>query len=236
MLKLVTSLFIATLNFSPITLLSVAPVTLTTMAMSNPIMNEDSLYPGTAVNRMNSIRDRVKELDGQLNGNWEDVRLKILSAGGLKDLRSTRPGEGYTGHSFNDFNHCALTAMKLNNADNENRGKVSGIHFSNALGNGIRIASLSDHGDGGSWSTCIIGAGNEEGPSDVAHLQFQSRVAFYMVWSPNDDYSTFVLIDDDGKYLAKGKPSGEITPTIRERAMNYKVFENSKYSKEALNI
>lgn len=36
---------------------------------------------------------------------------------------------------------------------------------------------------GGSWSTCMIGA-NKSPPQDVAHLQFKSRVAFKLVWSP----------------------------------------------------
>ena len=49
------------------------------------------------------------------------------------------PGQGYTGHSFNDFNHCDLTAMAGDVAHNENEGKVSGIHFSNKLGRGIEV-------------------------------------------------------------------------------------------------
>jgi hypothetical protein len=36
---------------------------------------------------------------------------------------------------------------------------------------------------GGSWSTCMIGA-NKSPPQDVADLQFKSRVAFKLVWSP----------------------------------------------------
>lgn len=36
---------------------------------------------------------------------------------------------------------------------------------------------------GGSWSTCMYGA-NQTPPQDVAHIQFQSRIAFKLVWSP----------------------------------------------------
>ena len=36
---------------------------------------------------------------------------------------------------------------------------------------------------GGSWSTCMIGS-NKSPPQDVAHLQFKSRIAFKLVWSP----------------------------------------------------
>ena len=40
-----------------------------------------------------------------------DVNPIFLDSGGLKDLSGARPGAGYTGHSFNDFNHCDLTTM-----------------------------------------------------------------------------------------------------------------------------
>jgi hypothetical protein len=75
-------------------------------------MTVDSAYPGTAVERMLAVRVRVKELTEQdLDGKWEDVRRKILWAGGLRDLPEAIPGQGYTGHSFNDFNHVDLTCM-----------------------------------------------------------------------------------------------------------------------------
>ncbi len=54
------------------------------------------------------------------------VRL-LLWAGGLRDLPNARPGEGYTGHSFNDHNHCDLTAMLETFSTNENKGQVQGI-------------------------------------------------------------------------------------------------------------
>lgn len=56
-----------------------------------------------------------------------------------------------------------------------------GIHRSNQLGPGIQIASLPELGPGGSWSTCMMGC-NSDPPRDVAHLQFQSRIAFKLVW------------------------------------------------------
>ena len=77
----------------------------------------DDQYPGTAVQRMFNIRERVRQLSldsVKLNGDWENVRRNILWAGGLKDLPDAAPGAGYTGHSFNDFNHCDLTAMVFN--------------------------------------------------------------------------------------------------------------------------
>ncbi len=45
-------------------------------------------------------------------------------AGGLRDLPDAAPGRGYTGHSFNDYNHCDLTTMNDSVAQNENRGQV----------------------------------------------------------------------------------------------------------------
>ena len=144
--------------------------------------NIDLQYPGTAVTRMKNIRDRVKHLThDQLNSSWDDVRRNILWAGGLKDLPNNIPGQGYTGHSFNDYNHCDLTAMRDDDAENENDGRVAGIHQSNKLGPGIKVASLTELGPGGSWSTCMMGC-NSDPPRDVAHIQFKSRIAFKLVW------------------------------------------------------
>jgi hypothetical protein len=194
-------------------------------------MDIDVQYPGTAVQRLRSVHARVKELnEEQLNDDWELVRKNILWAGGLKDLQNAVPGQGYTGHSFNDFNHCDLTTMLGDVAHNENLGQVEGIHRSNQLGPGITIASIPDLGPGGSWSTCMMGC-NQEPPRDVAHLQFKSRIAFKLVWCP-PAYQTFVLVDDAGALLAMGTPKGTL-PDIRERRQNYQLVKNSKYSKEA---
>jgi hypothetical protein len=195
-------------------------------------MTVDSTYPGTAVERMLAVRTRVKELTEQdLNGNWEDVRRKILWAGGLRDLPDAIPGQGYTGHSFNDFNHVDLTCMAEQVSNNENDGAVKGIAIGNRLGSGIRIASLEELGPGGSWSTCAIGC-NKDPPSDVAHVQFQARVAFKLVWVPNENFDAFVLVDDDGNELAVGKPS-EGLPSLQERTHNYGIMKGSKYSRVA---
>ena len=86
------------------------PLTTSTAATTNRSSDNlyhkmvDRKYPGTAVERMMNVRDRVKQIAGELDGEWEDVRRKILWAGGLKDLPNAVPGQGYTGHSFNDFN------------------------------------------------------------------------------------------------------------------------------------
>lgn len=199
-----------------------------------PLIDKD--YPGTAVARMLAVRARVVEIanTGALNGSWEDARRKILWAGGLKDLPESIPGQGYTGHSFNDYNHVDLTTMIDHVSDNENDGGVQGIAMGNRLGNGIRVASLPELGQGGSWSTCANGC-SENPPQDVAHIQFRSRIAFKLVWVPNANYDTFVLVDDDGKLLARGTPSDgpRSLPTIRQREMNYSIVKGSKYAKEA---
>lgn len=183
---------------------------------------------------MLNIRKRVEQLaeGDELNQPWQDVRRKILWAGGLKDLPDAVPGQGYTGHSFNDFNHVDLTAMIP--VDSQNNGEIQGIARGNFLGAGIRVASLPELGPGGSWSTCAMGC-NKDPPSDVAHIQFKSRIAFKLVWCPNENFDTFVLVDDDGKLLAKGKPSDgpEGLPSLRERKYNYQIVAGSKYAKEA---
>lgn len=72
----------------------------------------DSSYPGTAVTRLHNVQLRVNSLTPeQLSQDWEIVRRSILWAGGLRDLPNARPGKGYTGHSFNDFNHVQPTVL-----------------------------------------------------------------------------------------------------------------------------
>jgi hypothetical protein len=203
-------------------------------ASTDGITMADPLYPGTAVERMLNVRARVKELaEGDaLNGTWDNVRRKILWAGGLKDLPNSVPGQGYTGHSFNDFNHVDLTCMLGDVSSNENDGAVPGIAIGNNLGEGIRIASLPELGPGGSWSTCANGC-DQEPPQDVAHVQFRSRIAYKMVWAP-PEFTTFVLVDDEGKLLAKGTPSDPSgLPAMRERQLNYRIVQGSKYASEA---
>ena len=119
-------------------------------------------------------------------------------------------------------------------SDNENDGNVKGIAIGNRLGSGIRVASLPELGPGGSWSTCAMGC-NKDPPQDVAHVQFRSRIAFKLVWVPNQRMDTFVLVDDAGKLLATGKPSDGPAglPNLNERQMNYRLVQGSKYAKVA---
>jgi hypothetical protein len=101
----------------------------------------DSEYPGTAVSRMLAIRQRVRFLTvAQLSGDWESVRRLLLWAGGLRDLPNARPGQGYTGHSFNDFNHCDLTAMSDEVAGLDNNGQVEYVARNNPLGRVFHFA------------------------------------------------------------------------------------------------
>jgi hypothetical protein len=45
-------------------------------------MEFDKEYPGTAVQRLNSVHTRVKSLTPEkLNGDWGDVRRNLLWAG-----------------------------------------------------------------------------------------------------------------------------------------------------------
>lgn len=92
-------------------------------------------------------------------------------------------------------------------------------------------------GPGGSWSTFAMGC-NSDPPRDVARVQFRSRVAFKLVWVPNAEYDMFVLVDDDGKLLARGTPSDGpgMLPRRREREMNYHIMKGSKYATVAENI
>jgi hypothetical protein len=116
-------------------------------------------------------------------------------------------------------------------ADDENDGNVHrGIALGNHLGHGIRIASLPELGPGGSWSTCALGC-HTDPPSDVAHVQFRSKIAFKLIWIPYQNYQEFILVNDDGQLLAHGKPNaGSGLPSLYDRQKNYQLVQNSKYA------
>lgn len=65
-------------------------------------------------------------------------------------------------------------------------------------------------------------------------MQFQSRIAFKLVWAPgaDGDFATLVLVDDGGELLAQGRPTGQLPP-LRERQANYRVVQGSKYARVA---
>merc|ERR1719150_3401500 len=180
----------------------------------------DPVYPGTAVQRLRSVLQRVRDLN-DLDGPWAEVRRRLLAAGGLKEDYSTS-------HAFNDDNHCDLTTMVGSVSFNSNAdGAVAQISRRNQLGSHIQQASLPEHGPGGSWSTCTNGA-HLTPPSDVAHVQFSSRVAFKLVWVP-PDFELFVLVDDEGRELRRGTPSGEL-PHISWRRSNFELVRGGKYA------
>ncbi|GMI02971.1 hypothetical protein TrLO_g8770 [Triparma laevis f. longispina] len=202
--------------------------------MSTPL---DPLYPGTAIDRMLSVRSRIQSLSpSDLTSDWSSItRPALLKSAGLKDLRSAIPGQGYTGHAFNDWNHVDATCMlpEIQSQTNSD-GQVKGISRSNNLHAGIIIASLPEHGPGGTWSTCQLGCSSNP-PRDVAHIQFASRIAFKLVWCP-PTYTQFVLVDDDGEILNRGRGEGEGAPDLRERERNFKEVEGSKYGKWAFEV
>jgi len=188
----------------------------------------DAEYPGTAVERMECVRQRVRSLSPEeLSGEWEEVRRRLLWAGGLRDLTDVPPARGNTGHAFNDDNHCDLTTMLGDVAHSRNSGEIPGIAIGNLLGPGIEAASLPELGPGGSWSTCTNGC-NLEPPLDVAHVQFRSRVAFKLVWCP-PEFRRFVLVDDEGAYLNHGEPKGSLPP-MPFRSGNYALARGGRYA------
>ena len=74
--------------------------------------------------------------------------------------------------------------------------------------------------------------GAAEPPADVAHLQFKSAIAWKLVWVPAGGFRRFVLVDDAGKQLATGVPTGRV-PAMREREYNYQVLRGGRYAKAA---
>lgn len=201
---------------------------------------EPSGFPGTAVQRRTSVLERVANLTQiQLNGDWGDIRRSLLQSCGLADSRRA-VGRGRTTHCFADYNHVDCCAMQVAEAYNENEGRVAGMHQSNQLGPGITAASLEEHGSGGSWCTCHIGAGKTP-PRDVCHVQFAAKISFKLVWCPGTStpptFERYVVVDDDGELLATGIPdpdSLEPLPHLREREANYNVVASSKFAQACM--
>ena len=123
--------------------------------------------------------------------------------------------------------------------DNENRGKVENIHQINYLGEVIKKCSINTENfvdNDGSWGTCMIGC-NKNPPEDVAHLQFESKIAFKLIWLP-PHYDKFVLVDDDGNILKNGENLDKNFPDKFQRKMNFEIVNgpSSKYTKKLSNI
>jgi hypothetical protein len=185
--------------------------------------------PGTAVERLSAARDRARSLSGKLTGDWASIRKDLLWAAGLAAVQQTS-------HCFNDYNHVSATTMAEHVQANEHDGQVEGMERGNQLGPEIKSASLHD-GEGfekdGSWCTCALGAGKAP-PFDVAHHQFQSEVAFYLLWVNGGDQ--FALATEEGETLACGQPKGQL-PSAYERKKNWQIFTKfgeSKLAKAAL--
>ena len=189
----------------------------------------DDAFPGTAEERRRAVAARIKELGVRAFAEpWPETRRNLLYAGGLKDAPQTKL-------AFSDYNHCDLTCMAPAVMDESNAdGAVAGVSTSNKLGEAIRANSLADLGPGGSWATCMIGCASEP-LRDVAHVQFKSRIAFKLVWTPGaqDSFRRFVLVDDEGVLLASGAPTGNDLPPLAERKKNFALVEGSKYARAA---
>jgi len=192
----------------------------------------DPKYPGTAVTRMNNIISNIKSLTpAELSVDWNSVRTNLLKAGGMRNIQS---GVGNDSHCFEDFNHCDLTPIRDSMFNQKNNGRVNNIDQTNSLGSSIVAASIPDPGPGGSWCTCMINCNTQPDPKDVAHVQFQSKIAFKLVWAP-PNYTTFVLIDDSGNLLNYGTPTGNL-PDYKSRKDNFSLTIGSKYSDAAIKI
>lgn len=51
------------------------------------------------------------------------------------------------------------------------------------------------------------------------------------VWCP-PDFATLVLVDDSGKHLNSGTPTGQL-PSLSERQLNFRMVQGSKYATQA---
>jgi hypothetical protein len=185
------------------------------------VLQIDPKHPGTALERLHNIHARVRGLSvNNLSGTWQEVRRQLLWAGGLRDLPNNLPGQGYTGHAFNDDNHSDLCAMLGQVSDNLYGENFKDVALASKLGPGIEVASLPELGPGGSWITCTNGSMS----------QFRARIAFKLVWCP-PAFDSFVLVDDVGDMLNYGTPTGTL-PDIQWRRNNYDLTRGSNYARE----
>lgn len=61
---------------------------------ANDLFDEE--YPGTAVQRLQSVHRRVNQLVSEerlINRPWEEIRTELLWAGGLRNLQNVLPGK-----------------------------------------------------------------------------------------------------------------------------------------------
>jgi len=206
-----------------------------TTAKATTVLRGTSLHispmlSGTATKRLEAARERARSLDPDLTGDWEGIRKQLLKAAGLA-------AKDETSHCFNDFNHVSAMTVVQENRNNKHDGQVQGMAVGNQLGDGIASASLNDgkgFEKGGSWCTCAIGAGKEP-PFDVAHHQFKSEVAFYLVWLKGSNQ--FALVTEEGEHLACGQAEGKL-PSAEQRKDNWQIFtpdgHEGKIAKAAL--
>lgn len=157
----------------------------------------------------------------QLSGSFAATQKMLVGACGMRWLPTADVGKGRNSHCFADFNHVACCVMPDGSQDKENQGQVQGIAIGNQLGEGIRAASSPALPAGGSWCTCALSV-----PQDVCHAQFHAYTGFYLVWCPQKDFKTFVLVDDAGKLLTCGAPSAAL-PAYSERSRGYMMFEGT---------
>jgi hypothetical protein len=102
---------------------------LSAAAASASAMLVDAKYPGTALERLRNVHLRVAELaqTNALNGPWDEVRRKLLWAGGLRDLPNARPGQvrcnGYPSKSL-----CCCDTHNRHSASHFASRTLAGIH------------------------------------------------------------------------------------------------------------
>ena len=105
----------------------------------------------------------------------------------------------------------------------------------------MRLFAHPELSPGGTWCTCAQG-GNSEPPADVAPaVLIQNRVEVSLgagsrqvnvAETSNENFSRFILVDDNGVELATGVPTGN-TPALREREHNFQMLEGGRYATAA---
>ena len=112
--------------------------------------------------------------------------------------------------------------MLMQTADNEHDGSVRGIAVGNQLGEGIRAASFTRRRARRTVHMMTYRSAPIKNPAARRrHVQFQSKIAWKLVWVPGElgDFSRFVLVDDAGTSLTPASQPGTSPISWSENTM-----------------
>jgi len=158
----------------------------------------------------------------------------------------TMPALGYTGHCFDDGVHMDCCTMLAHPDRPEDLSQVldEKLETLAPLGPGIRAGTrLASRVRGASWCTAQkLDTGDERQstdstkPQSVCEATYHAKRAFKIVWCPErkkpingeDDYSRFIVVDEDGDLLTTGRPTNP--PKLKLRRLSFEAVKGTRFA------